>query len=99
MFIAQEPQMPSRHERRSDRVGIDLVFDLQQRIEHHRSALVHIDLIAIHARARARGGIEAVDAKRAHLLRAGRGRIVLAGALVDAGVGRQREFSHVQFAL
>jgi hypothetical protein len=43
MFIAQEPQMPSRHERR--RQGrVHLVLDLEQRVQHHRAAAVEIDL-------------------------------------------------------
>jgi hypothetical protein len=36
MFIAHEPQMPSRHERRERQRRVDLVLDLDQRVQDHR---------------------------------------------------------------
>ena len=45
---------------------IDLVFDLQQRIEHHRPAAGHVELVGIDARPRAGGRIEAIDPEAPH---------------------------------
>src|SRR5262249_17828693 len=66
---------------------IDLVLYLQQRIEHHRSTLIHVERVAVDAWAGARGRIEAVDAEYAHVLRARGRRIILAGLGIDAGIG------------
>lgn len=47
MFIEHEPQMPSRQE--GER-GIDLVLDLDERIQDRRPAGVEIDLAGVDAR-------------------------------------------------
>ena len=39
MFIEQDPQMPSRQERRKVKVGVDLILDVDQRVEDHRPHL------------------------------------------------------------
>ena len=40
MFIEQEPQIPSRHERRKVSVEFDLVLDPDERIQNHRTAII-----------------------------------------------------------
>ena len=61
MFMAQEPQMPSRQERRKLKRRIDLVLDLDQRVENHRTAAVHVDFVGVEARILGRVRIEAVN--------------------------------------
>ena len=47
---------------------IDLIFDLDQRIENHRSAAIHIDVVGIHARIFARRRVVAIHGKLLHVL-------------------------------
>ena len=50
MFMAQEPQMPSRQERRKVSVG-SIVFLIQiSAVEHHRPAIVEVDEIGVDPR-------------------------------------------------
>ena len=74
--------------------GIDLVLDLDQRVENHRAAGVHVHFIGVHARVRARIRIEAVDDELADVFRAGRRRVRLAGGLVDLRIRGKRELNH-----
>ena len=53
--------MPSRQERRKVSVGVDLVLDLDQRVQNHRPALVEIDLVGVEPRVLAVVGIPAID--------------------------------------
>jgi len=53
--------MPSRQERRKVSVGSLFALHLDQRIEHHRAALVEIDLERVVARVLAAVRIVAVD--------------------------------------
>ena len=41
--------MPSRQDRRKLSVEIDLVLDLDKRVQNHRSAGVEIDLVSVEA--------------------------------------------------
>jgi hypothetical protein len=72
MFIEQEPQMPSRQERRKVSVGILLALHLDERVEHHRPGLVEIELERVVARIFAAVGIVAVDLERLDPAGAGR---------------------------
>ena len=61
MFMAQEPQMPSRQERRKLKVGSISFLILISASENHRTAAVHVDFVGVEARILARIGVEAVD--------------------------------------
>ena len=50
IFIAQEPQMPSRQERRKVEHEIDLVLDPDEPIQDHRPAIIEIDRKRVEAR-------------------------------------------------
>jgi hypothetical protein len=82
MFIAHEPQMPSRHERRKVSVRVLLRLHLDQRVEHHRAAIVGVDLEGVVTRILTAVGIVAIDLELARLAIAGRGM----GALLDLAV-------------
>src|SRR3546814_17430547 len=73
--------------------AVDLVLDLDQRVQHHRAALVEIDLERVHARVFARVGIIAIDLERLDVLRFRSGLVDLA-LLVDLRVLGECEFSH-----
>src|SRR3546814_18318245 len=73
--------------------SVDLVLDLDQRVQHHRAALVEIDLERVHARVFARVGIIAIDLERLDVLRFRRGLVDLA-LLVDLRVLGECDFSH-----
>ena len=47
IFMAQEPQTPSRHERRKVSVEFDLVLDPDESVQNHRAAIVEIDFEGI----------------------------------------------------
>src|SRR3546814_6021347 len=51
---------------------IDLVLDLDQRIEHHRPALVHVHLVGVHARILAGVRLVAIDLESLDVLGPGR---------------------------
>ena len=55
--------------------GIDLVLDLEQRVQNHRTARVHVDFVGVHSRVLPGVRIEAVDDELADVFRA-RGRLV-----------------------
>jgi hypothetical protein len=97
MFIEQEPQIPSRQERRKVRPGSMLVLDLDERVEDHRAAGVEIHVEPVVAGIVAAVRIVAVDLERLDPLRAGRGGVRL--ALPDLAVLRKREFGHLLFPL
>ena len=72
--------------------GIDLVLDLDQRVENHRPGIVEIQLIGVVARILARIGIVAIDLERLDVLRVRRrlGRL----PLLDLAVLGQEEVGH-----
>src|SRR5690606_34397020 len=72
--------------------GVDLVLDLDQRVQDHRTALVEVDLVGVGARVLAVVRVPAVHLEGAHARRPG-GRLEVA-ALADLRVLREREFSH-----
>ena len=63
---------------------IDLVLDLDQGIQNHGPAGIHVDLISIQLRRSAGIGIVPVDLERARVARAACGRVRLAG--LDPGI-------------
>src|SRR5690606_22653790 len=71
---------------------VDLVLDLDQRVENHRPARRQIDLIGIDARIRAIIRAPAIDAEFAHLLRSRLGRKALAP--LDLRIFRKCKLSH-----
>ena len=72
--------------------GIDLVFDLDERVEHHGPAGVEVHLIGVGARILVVVGIPAIDLEALRTLRAIGGREGL--SLLHDGVRWQGEFSH-----
>src|SRR3546814_7790156 len=44
--------------------GVDLVLDLDQRVQDHRRAVVHVDLVGVETRVAALVGIPPVDLER-----------------------------------
>ena len=71
---------------------VDLVLDLDQRVEDHRAAGVHVDEVGVDLRVAAGVGIPAVDAEGADVGRALGPRPGLAGH--HAAVVGQRQFDH-----
>jgi hypothetical protein len=71
--------------------AVDLVLDLDQRIQHHRAGFGQIDLERVVARIFAAVGIIAIDLEVARLARA-LGLVRL--ALLDDTVLGEREFGH-----
>src|SRR5208337_2443993 len=71
---------------------VDLVLDLDKAVEHHRSALGEIDLVAVNARVLTVLGIPAVDTELLPLALAFGPVPDLAG--LDPGVPGQRELDH-----
>ena len=71
---------------------IDLVFDLQQRVEHHRTATVEIDLVGVEMRIFAVVRAPPIDLERLGPFCPLRGRPCLAG--LDLAVPRQSELDH-----
>ncbi|MPL74155.1 hypothetical protein SDC9_19965 [bioreactor metagenome] len=71
---------------------VDLVLDLDQRVEDHRTAFVHVQEIAVDARVLPGVRIPAVDLELAHILRAFRLRPGLADA--DLRILRKLELNH-----
>ena len=67
MFMAHEPQMPSRQERRKVSVESDRRFDLDQGIQHHRAAALGVELKVSMRGFSPESGLEAVDAEGARL--------------------------------
>src|SRR5690606_30761278 len=71
---------------------VDLVLDLDQRVQDHRAALVEVDLVGIGARILVVVRAPAIDLELAHAGRAGgRGETL---ALVDLRVPGKGEFGH-----
>ena len=70
---------------------VDLVLDLEQRVQNHRPAGGQVHLEAVDARVLPVVGRPAVDTERARLLCIRRR---VAFARLDLGVPRQREFTH-----
>src|SRR5690606_39504009 len=71
---------------------VDLVLDLDQRVQDHRPALVEVDLVGVGARVLAVVRVPAVHPEGAHARRPG-GRLEVA-ALADLRVLGEGEFSH-----
>ena len=74
--------------------GVDLVLDLDQRVQNHRPAVVEIDRKAVEPRVLAALGIPAVDPEGLDALGARRSRKGLAGP--DLGIGGKGEFDHTR---
>src|SRR5207342_2072003 len=73
---------------------IDLVLDLDDRVQDHRPALVEIDLVGIDRRVAALVGIPAVDLEGLDALRPRRRLEALAG--LGTTLSGQGEFGHVR---
>ena len=71
---------------------IDLRFDPDQRVQHHRPAIVAVDIVSVDARIGAVGRVPAVDAEFRRLLGARRLRPGLAGG--HRGVFGESELDH-----
>ena len=76
---------------------IDLVLDLDQRVQDHRPAGVEIDLVGVGARVLPVVRVPAIDAELAHAFRTG-GRLV-GLAMADAAVGGKIEGDHLSVFL
>src|SRR5262249_49339552 len=77
---------------------VDRILDPDQRIENHRSAIVEINRVVVHARVGAAVGIESIDAIRAGALVALGLALERPGlALSDLGVLGQGELDHNGF--
>ena len=74
MFMAQDPQMPSRQERRKVSVESTLFLIQNERVENHRAAIVEIDLEGIDMRAASRIRVVSIDLERLDARCAGRDR-------------------------
>src|SRR5690606_13751400 len=74
---------------------VNLVLDLDQRVQDHRAALVEVELVGVGARVGAVVRAPAVYLEGAHVLRAGRRGEVL--ALGDAGILGECELCHFVF--
>ena len=72
---------------------VDLILDLDQRVQDHRPALVEVDLVGVGPRVLAVVGTPAVDLELPDTGRTGGRREVL--ALVDPGVPGEVEFGHL----
>jgi hypothetical protein len=73
---------------------IDVVFDPDERVEHHRPAVVAVHVVGVDARVLPVFRIPTIDAKFGFVTRL-RLRPVRPGlALRDLGILRQREFDH-----
>src|SRR5690606_30768126 len=72
---------------------VDLVLDLDQRVQDHRPALVEVDLVGVGARVLAVVRVPAVHLEGAHAGCTGR-RLEVA-ALADLRVLREGEFGHL----
>jgi len=71
---------------------VDFVLDLDQRIQHHRAALIKVDFVGVDARIGGIIRIPAVNLEATQVLSAGFGREMR--ALGDFRVCRQGKFSH-----
>jgi hypothetical protein len=80
MFIAQEPQTPSRQDRPKRQCRVDLVVDLDQRIKDHRPAVIAIYVERIHRRIGVLRRVPAIDPEALDVLGRFRERPVLAFA-------------------
>jgi hypothetical protein len=49
MFIEQDPQTPSRQERRKVSVGSTSFFQLDEGVQHHRAAILGVDGVGVEA--------------------------------------------------
>jgi hypothetical protein len=92
MFIAHEPHTPSRQERRKGERAVDLVLDLDQRVQDHRAAGVHVDFIGVERGILAVVRRPAIDLERLDVL--GSRRRLVGFADADLGIGGQSELSH-----
>ena len=72
--------------------AVDLVLDLDQRVENHRTAGVHVDFVGVERRVLAVVRRPAIDLERLDVLGAARRLVGLARA--DLGIGGQCELSH-----
>jgi hypothetical protein len=82
-FAARAPERERR---------VDFVLDLDQRVENHRAAAVHVDLVGVDARLLVRVGVEPIDAECLDVLRTHRRRVTLAG--LDPGILGKSELGH-----
>jgi hypothetical protein len=92
MFIAHEAADAFAAGAAEGQRRVDLVLDLDQRVENHRAAGREVDVVRVDTRVLAVVRVPAIDLEGAHLLRAGRRGEVT--ALADLRVLREREFSH-----
>jgi hypothetical protein len=91
IFIAQEPHTPSA--RPPERQGrVDLVVDLDQRIEDHRPAVIAIDVEGVHRRIGVFRRVPAIDPEALDV----RGRLGERPMLAfpDLRICRERKLSH-----
>src|SRR5690606_38226750 len=70
---------------------VDLVLDLDQRVENHRAAVVHVDAVLVDARVLAGRRVVSVDFEGADVCALGPA-MILAG--LDLRVARQTELRH-----
>ncbi|QTK80385.1 hypothetical protein AT6N2_C2837 [Agrobacterium tumefaciens] len=74
---------------------VDIILDVEKRIENHRPAIIDIDVKGVDTRVLAVIRVPAIDAVFAHILGAIRLRPDL--AFVDLGILGESEFNHIQF--
>src|SRR5690606_16795272 len=72
---------------------VDIVLDIDQRVQHHRPAFGEVDFVSVDARVAVLVGVPAVNAELARLLRPGGRGVRL--ALDAAGVFRQSQLYHL----
>jgi hypothetical protein len=82
-FSARAPECQRR---------VDLVLDLDQRVEDHRRAVVHVDVVRIETRVLAGVRVVAIDRELLDVRRAVGPAVVL--ARLDLRVGWKRELRH-----
>ena len=56
-------------QRGSSQRGIDLILDLDQGVQHHRTALIHIDLVGVETRVLATVRVITIDDETANIVR------------------------------
>ncbi len=79
--------------------GVDLVLDLDQRVQNHRATGGHVDVVAVDPRVVATVRVVAIDLEGLHLAGARWRRVVPAGGLADGGVPGEGELGHFDASL